>query len=75
MRLRREIEDSHIQNEQQVAQAKKKQQDLIADLSEQVDQSNKARVRFLNFIYFRINLALMIEYHCKIQFIKKNSIN
>ena len=61
MRLRREIEDSHIQNEQQVAQAKKKQQDLIADLSEQVDQSNKARVRFLNFNYFRINLAWVIE--------------
>lgn len=45
MRLRRELEDARMQGEQQSAANKKKQQEILADLGEQLDQANKARIR------------------------------
>ena len=46
LKLRREIEDSHMQAEQAAAQSRKKQQDIIAELSEQLDQAQKAKAKY-----------------------------
>jgi len=42
-KLRRDLEESHIQSEAQVAALRKKQQDAVNELTEQLDQLQKAR--------------------------------
>lgn len=42
-KLRRDLEESHLQSEAQVAGLRKKQQDAVNELSEQLDQLQKAR--------------------------------
>lgn len=42
-KLRRDLEESHIQSEAQVGALRKKQQDAVNELSEQLDQLQKAR--------------------------------
>ncbi|VEL24931.1 unnamed protein product, partial [Protopolystoma xenopodis] len=45
MKLKRDLEDARLQNEQQIAAMRKKQGDSVNELSDQLDQSNKARTR------------------------------
>jgi len=42
-KLRRDLEESHVQSEAQLASLRKKQQDSVNELSEQLDQLNKAK--------------------------------
>ena len=42
-KLRRDLEEAHIQSEAQTAALRKKQQDAVNELSEQMDQLQKAR--------------------------------
>ena len=42
-KLRRDLEEAHIQGEAQVATLRKKQQDAVNELSEQLDQLQKAK--------------------------------
>jgi myosin heavy chain 1/2/3/4/8/13/7B/15 len=42
-KLRRDLEESHIQSEAALAQARKKQQDAVNELSEQLDQLTKSK--------------------------------
>lgn len=44
-KLRRELEDTRLQGDQQVAALKKKSQDALAELSDQLDIAQKARVK------------------------------
>ena len=44
-KLRRELEESHMQAEQQTAALKKKSQDTLADLTDQLDAAVKARAK------------------------------
>ena len=46
-KLRRDLEESQIQSEAQIASLKKKQQDAVNELSEQVDQLQKAKQKFV----------------------------
>jgi len=42
-KLRRDLEESHIQSEAALAAARKKQQDAVNELSEQLDQLQKTK--------------------------------
>jgi len=42
-KLRRDLEEAQVQSETQIAALKKKQQDAVNELSEQVDQLQKAK--------------------------------
>ena len=42
-KLRRDLEEAHVQNEAQVATIRKKQQDAVNELAEQVDQLQKVK--------------------------------
>ena len=42
-KLRRDLEESHVQSEAQLAALRKKQQDSVNELSEQLDQLNKVK--------------------------------
>jgi predicted nucleic acid-binding Zn-ribbon protein len=42
-KLRRDLEEAHIQSETQIAALRKKQQDAVNELSEQLDQAQKSK--------------------------------
>ena len=42
-KLRRDLEEAHVQNEAQLAAVRKKQQDAVNELTEQVDQLQKVK--------------------------------
>jgi len=42
-KLRRDLEEAHVQNEAQLAAIRKKQQDAVNELTEQVDQLQKVK--------------------------------
>merc|ERR1719400_2311219 len=44
-KLRRDLEEAHIQQESTLASLKKKHQDAIAEMSEQIDQLNKMKTK------------------------------
>ena len=44
-KLRRDLEETHIQGEAQASALRKKQQDSVNELSEQLDQQLKAKQR------------------------------
>ena len=44
-KLRRDLEESNLQHEQAMSALRKKHNDSVAELSEQVDQLNKAKAR------------------------------
>ena len=44
-KLRRDLEESHAQSEAQTAALRKKQQDAVNELAEQLDQVQKAKQR------------------------------
>jgi len=48
-KLRRDLEESHVQSETQLALLRKKQQDSVNELSEQLDQMNKAKQKYVTF--------------------------
>jgi predicted nucleic acid-binding Zn-ribbon protein len=47
-KLRRDLEESHIQNEAALAAARKKQQDSVNELSEQLDQLQKTKQKYVS---------------------------
>jgi len=42
-KLRRDLEEAHVQNEAQIAAIRKKQQDAVNELTEQVEQLQKVK--------------------------------
>lgn len=44
-KLRRDLEESNIQHEQVLTNMRKKHNDVIAEISEQLDQANKIKAR------------------------------
>ncbi len=46
-KLRRDMEEQQIQSETQLASLKKKQQDAVNELSEQVDNINKVKSKYV----------------------------
>jgi myosin heavy chain 6/7 len=49
-KLRRDLEESNIQHEQSLSNLRKKHNDSVAELSEQVDQLSKTKARYKPFI-------------------------
>ena len=45
IRIRREMEETTLHNESQIAILRKKQQDAANEMADQIDQLNKARAR------------------------------
>jgi len=45
-KLRRDLEETHVQNEAQVATIRKKQQDAVTELAEQVEQLQKVKQKY-----------------------------
>ncbi|XP_018646976.1 myosin heavy chain, putative [Schistosoma mansoni] len=45
MKLKRDLEDTRLQNEQAIATMRKKQSDAINELADQLDQANKAKAK------------------------------
>lgn len=45
-KLRRDLEEANLQHEQSMSALRKKHNDSVAELSEQVDQLNKAKSRY-----------------------------
>jgi len=45
IRLRREMEEMALQNESQIASLRKKEKDTANEMSDQIDQLNKAKSR------------------------------
>jgi len=45
-KLRRDLEEANIQHEQSLSSLRKKHNDSVAELSEQVDQLNKTKARY-----------------------------
>ena len=45
IRIRREMEETTLHNESQIAALRKKQQDAANEMADQIDQLNKARAR------------------------------
>lgn len=46
MKLRRDLEDQAMQHESNSASLRKKQQDAVNDLADQLDQAQKARQKY-----------------------------
>ena len=46
-KLRRDLEEAHVQSEAQVTQIRKKQQDAVQELAEQVDQLQKVKQKYV----------------------------
>ena len=46
-KLRRDLEESHLQSEAALAAARKKQQDAVNELSEQLDQVQKTKQKWV----------------------------
>ena len=44
-KLRRDLEEAHIQSEAQVATIRKKQQDAVNELTEQLEQLQRAKLK------------------------------
>ena len=47
-KLRRDLEEQQIQSEAALAAARKKQQDSVNELSEQIDQLQKVKQKYVN---------------------------
>ena len=58
-KLRRDLEESHLQGEAQLAQLRKKGQDQVNEFSEQLDQANKNKQKYVSnwMFYFNDNLS------------------
>ena len=50
-KLRRDLEESHVQSEAQLAALRKKQQDSVNELSEQLDQATKAKQKSVDCLF------------------------
>lgn len=49
-RLRRDLEEQAVQNEMTISALRKKQNDVVAEMGEQVDQLNKAKAKLVKLI-------------------------
>lgn len=47
VKLKRDLEEARIQNEQQVQALRKKQTDAINEITDQLDQSNKLKAKYV----------------------------
>lgn len=45
VKLKRDLEEARMQNEQSIAQMRKKQNDAVSEMADQLDQANKARAK------------------------------
>ena len=45
MKLKRDLEDARIQNEQAIGAMRKKQTDAMNEVADQLDQANKAKTK------------------------------
>ena len=45
-KLRRDLEEAHVQNEAQIATIRKKQQDAVNEMTEQVEQLQKVKQKY-----------------------------
>jgi len=50
-KLRRDLEEQQLQSEAQIAGLRKKQQDAVNELTEQVDQLQKAKQKYVVVFY------------------------
>lgn len=50
-KLRRDLEESNIQHESVLANLRKKHNDAVAEMSEQIDQLNKMKAKSVDFSY------------------------
>ena len=61
-KLRRDLEEAHIQNEAQMATVRKKQQDAVNELTEQVDQLQKVKQKYAAQSIYTHSFALFAIY-------------
>ena len=57
-KLRRDLDDAHIQSEAQLAAVRKKQQDAVNELTEQLDQLQKTKQKSVSFVLHMIGLLI-----------------
>lgn len=57
-KLRRDLDESHVHSETQVAAIRKKQQDAVNELTEQLDQLQKSKQKSVDSRFSCINLLI-----------------
>jgi len=62
-KLRRDLEETQMQSEAQIAGLKKKQQDAVNELSEQVDQLQKAKQKYT---------SIVLQFVCLFDYLKQS---
>ena len=60
-KLRRDLEEAHVQNETAVATIRKKQQDAVTELSEQVEQLQKVKQKYVVYVCFTPSLFFSVR--------------
>lgn len=55
MKLKRDLEESNMQHDQVIAQSRKKQQDVVNEFSDQLDQLQKAKAKFVFSKFYSLN--------------------
>lgn len=51
MKLRKLLEDVHLESEETAHLLRKKHQEVVVDFQDQIDQLSKARARFVRFFF------------------------
>ena len=70
-KLRRELEEAKVQGEAQAAQMRKKQQDSVNELTEQLDQIQKAKQKSVVVTVFRL---VFVQMNCMLTFVNRHEI-
>lgn len=57
-KLRRDLEEANIQHESTLANLRKKHNDAVSEMGEQIDQLNKLKAKWVSINYSRLQLQL-----------------
>lgn len=59
-KLRRDLEESNIQHESVLANLRKKHNDAVAEMSEQIDTLNKMKAKYVNLLRKNKHIIIII---------------